>query len=75
MKATYGFHIVEILGQREDRLPIIATVNKMIEPSSETYDEIYSQATDFSINNGDLETFKASAEEMDLTIVMHLKNS
>jgi peptidyl-prolyl cis-trans isomerase D len=68
VKTTYGFHIVEILGQREERLPIIAVVNKMIEPSSETYDDIYSQATDFSINNGDLQTFEASAKEMNLKI-------
>jgi peptidyl-prolyl cis-trans isomerase D len=69
VETTYGFHIVEILGQRENRLPKIATVSKLIEPSSETYDEIYSLATDFSINNEDLESFEASATDLGYTIV------
>jgi parvulin-like peptidyl-prolyl isomerase len=68
VKTTYGFHIVEILGQRNKRLPVLAIVNKLIEPSKETYDEVYAQATDFSINNNDLESFEASANELGYTI-------
>lgn len=68
VKTNYGFHIVEILGQREERLPQISIVNKLIEPSNDTYNEAYSIATDFSINNSDIESFEVSATEQDLTI-------
>jgi peptidyl-prolyl cis-trans isomerase D len=68
VQTTYGFHIIEILGQREKRLPQIAIVNKFIEPSTDTYNEIYSVATDFSINNEDLESFESSAKELGYTI-------
>ena len=68
VKTTYGFHIVEILGQRNKRLPVLAIVNKLIEPSKDTYDAVYALATDFSINNDDLESFEASANELGYTI-------
>lgn len=68
VKTTYGLHIVEILGQREKREAMISIVNKQLVPSKETYDDVYSEATDFSINNSDLESFEASAEEIELTI-------
>ena len=69
VKTTYGFHIVEILDQREKRQPEIALITRLIEPSSETFDNIYSKASDFSIENSDLESFEKSAEEGELTIV------
>ena len=69
VKTTYGFHIVEILDQREHRQPQIAIVTRLIEPSNDTFDEIYSNATDFSINNSDLESFEKSAEESGFTVV------
>jgi hypothetical protein len=68
VKTTYGFHIIEILGQRDQRLPIIAVVNKLVEPSNETYDVVYSVATDFSINNEDLESFESAAKEQGFDI-------
>lgn len=69
VKTTYGFHIVEVLGQRENRQPEIAMVTKTIEPSKETFDLVYSEATDFSINNSDLESFEASALESGLEVI------
>ncbi len=68
VKTTYGYHIVEILGQRNNRLPVTAVVSKLISPSKETYDNVYALATDFSINSGDLETFEASANELGYTV-------
>lgn len=69
VKTTYGYHIVEILDQREERQPQIALVTRLIGPSNDTFDEIYSNATDFSINNSDLESFELSAEEGGFTVV------
>lgn len=68
VKTTYGYHIVEILGQREERLPQVSIVNKIVEPTNETYNVVYAEATDFSINNGDFESFEAAATEQELTI-------
>jgi peptidyl-prolyl cis-trans isomerase D len=70
VKTTYGFHIVEILGQREHRQPEIAIVSRLIGPSSETFDNVYNEATDFSINNNnsDIESFELSAQENGYTI-------
>lgn len=69
VKTTYGYHIVEVLGQRENRQAEIAMVTKTIAPSNETFDLIYSDATDFSINNSDLETFEASAATIEIEVV------
>jgi peptidyl-prolyl cis-trans isomerase D len=69
VKTTYGYHIVEILGQRNNRLPVTAVVNKLISPSKETYDNVYAIATDFSINSGDIETFESSANELGYTVI------
>ncbi len=69
VKTTYGFHIVEILDQREQRQPEIAIITRFIEPSSETFDAVYSDATDFSIVNGDLESFEQSAKDNEYKII------
>ena len=69
VKTTYGFHIIEILGLREQRQPVLAIVDRKIVPSPDTFNEIYSIATDFSINNTDLASFEASAEADSLKVV------
>jgi parvulin-like peptidyl-prolyl isomerase len=69
VKTTYGYHIIEILGQREERQPIIATVDHKIVPSPDTFNEIYSEATDFSINNSDKASFVESAKALDISVI------
>jgi peptidyl-prolyl cis-trans isomerase D len=69
VKTTYGFHIIEILGLREQRQSIIAIVDRKIVPSPDTFNEIYSKATDFSINNTDLASFESSTEADSLRVV------
>ena len=70
VKTTYGFHIIEILGLREQRQPIMAIVDRSIVPSPDTFNEIYSKATDFSINNTDLASFEAAVETDSLRVVI-----
>ena len=38
VKTTYGYHIVEVLGQGERTVPQLALVGKKVEPSEETID-------------------------------------
>jgi peptidyl-prolyl cis-trans isomerase D len=68
VKTTYGYHIVEVLGQRNLRRPLLAVVDRPIEPSAATYDEVYRVATDFSINYNTPEQFKAGADTLGYTI-------
>ena len=68
VKTTYGYHIIEILGKREQRQPVIAVVDHKIIPSHDTFNEIYSEATDFSINTTDRVSFEESAKTLDFNI-------
>jgi peptidyl-prolyl cis-trans isomerase D len=68
VKTSYGYHIIEILGQREQRQPLISVVDHEIIPSTDTFNEVYTEATDFSINNNDEASFKESAKGFDLNI-------
>jgi len=68
VKTTYGYHIIEILGKREQRQPVIVVVDHKIIPSPDTFNEIYSEATDFSINNTDKAAFDESAKTLNLNI-------
>ena len=69
VKTTYGFHIIEILGLREQRQPVLAIVDRKIVPSPDTFNEIYSKATDFSINNTDLASFDDAVATDSLRVV------
>ena len=69
VKTTYGYHIIEILGLQEQRQPILAIVDRKIVPSPDTFNEIYSIATDFSINNTDLTSFEASVVTDSMRVV------
>jgi peptidyl-prolyl cis-trans isomerase D len=55
VKTNYGYHIVEVLGQRTAKLPILAPVVKQIKPSAQTRKAIEDLAYEFI---GDLETMK-----------------
>ncbi len=50
VKTNFGYHIIEVLGQKEFRDVIkIATIVKEIEPSEETINSIFAIATTFEI--------------------------
>lgn len=67
VKTTYGYHIIEVLGQRELRQPKISVIDRAIVPSPDTFDEIYRTATDFSINYASAELFDQGADTLGLT--------
>ncbi len=62
-ETQFGFHIVEVLGQREVEQRNILKLNRRIEPSSETFDEVYQEANSFSLNFDTPELFAEGAEQ------------
>lgn len=68
VETTFGFHIIEIEGQKgESDVYKLATLARKIEPSQETLDDVYNKATKFEIavKDGD---FNAIAKEQELTV-------
>lgn len=67
-KTSYGFHIVEVLGQRTRQERRIVTIERTVKPTPATFKEAYKKANDFSLRNKTAEAMKAAAEEMGLTL-------
>lgn len=50
VKTVFGFHIIEILGQKDKKRAIkVATLAKKIEPSEKTIDDVFSASSKFEI--------------------------
>ena len=68
-KTTYGYHIVEVLGQRERQERRVATIDREMKPTPATFKEVYKQANDFSLRyKKDMDTFRKAAEEQGLQV-------
>jgi len=67
-KTSYGFHIVEVLGQRNRQERRIITVDRSVKPSPATFNEVYKRANEFSLRNKTPETLKAAAAEQGLQV-------
>jgi parvulin-like peptidyl-prolyl isomerase len=67
-KTTYGFHIVEVLGQRERQERRVVTVERTVRPTPATFKEVYKKANDFSLRYNTAEEMKTGAEELGLTL-------
>ena len=68
VKTIFGFHIVEIEGQKEKSKAVkIGTIARKIEPSQQTIDAIFRDASNFEIaaQNKD---FEATAKEKNYTV-------
>nr|MDQ3101414.1 peptidylprolyl isomerase [Bacteroidota bacterium] len=68
-KTTYGFHIVEVLEQREREERRVVTIERSMRPSPATFKEAYRQANDLSLRNTDVESLRKAAEEKGLEMV------
>jgi len=73
VKTTYGYHIMEVLGRRNSRQPVLAIVDQKIVPSPGTFNDVYSIATDFSIDNSNLESFNSAATELNMEVKKAIK--
>ncbi len=67
-KTSYGFHIVEVLGQRNRQERRIITVDRASKPSGATFKEVYKRANEFSLRNKSAEEVKKAAEEQGLQL-------
>jgi peptidyl-prolyl cis-trans isomerase D len=68
-KTTYGFHIVEVLGQRDRQERRVASIERMMRPTPATFKEVYKQANEFSLRyKKDMATFRNGAEELGLEV-------
>lgn len=67
-KTSYGFHIVEVLGQRNRQERRIVTVDRASKPSGATFKEVYKRANEFSLRNKSAEEVKKAAEEQGLQL-------
>jgi peptidyl-prolyl cis-trans isomerase D len=63
VKTRFGYHIIDILGQspRVKKLKV-GILDRKIEPSSTTYQQIYSEASKFAGNNNTYQKFNAAIE-------------
>lgn len=68
VETQFGVHIVEVMEQGEKTKKVqIATLNKTIEPSKETIDDVYAQANKFIGTNDNGEKFDKGVAEQGLT--------
>ena len=74
-KTRFGFHIVEVLGQRTRQERRVVSLQRAMKPSPATFKEVYKKANDFSLRNKTEEAMKAAAEEagLQLTAVEELR--
>lgn len=61
-KTSYGYHIVEVLGQRDRQERRVVTIEQAMRPSPATFKEVYKKANDFSLRNTTETDFVAAAE-------------
>lgn len=66
-KTTYGYHIVEVLGQRTTNQRQVATIVRNIRPSGSTFSVVYKIANQFSLNQASPDSFRIVAEEKGAT--------
>lgn len=69
VKTDFGFHIMEILGQKgSNKVVQVATIARKIEPSDETVDKIFRDASNFEIAVVDGADFETTATENDYAV-------
>jgi peptidyl-prolyl cis-trans isomerase D len=67
-ETTYGFHIVEVLGQRKEDQQRVIHLDQTIEPSNDTFDDVYQLANSFSLNSSNAESFNKAAAEAGMEV-------
>lgn len=68
-KTNYGFHVVEVLGQRNRSERRIASIDLEVRPSPATFKEVYKEANEFSLRyKGSVEEFRSGAEDRSVAV-------
>lgn len=68
-ETQFGFHIVEVLDQRKQPQRRVIKITRNIEPSTETFEEVYQEANAFSLNYDNPERFNEGAQESGYDVV------
>ncbi|MFZ1688573.1 MAG: peptidylprolyl isomerase [Flavobacteriales bacterium] len=67
-KTTYGFHIVEVLGQRDRDERRILTVDRKARPSGDTFKKRFKEANTFRGNLADSAAFHKAAKDLGVEV-------
>lgn len=67
VESQFGYHIIHITGKGESVKKVrVAMVDRLVEPSTKTFQDIYTTASTFAGENNNLEKFNKAVEEMGL---------
>jgi peptidyl-prolyl cis-trans isomerase D len=67
VESQFGFHIVHVTGKQEPVKKFrVAMVDRSIEPSSKTFQDIYSEASSFAGENSTMEKFNTAVQQQGL---------
>jgi peptidyl-prolyl cis-trans isomerase D len=67
VETVFGFHVVKITGRLDPVKKVrVAVIDRAIEPSTKTFQDIYTQASSFAGENNSLEKFNKAVEEKGL---------
>jgi len=67
-KSTFGYHIVEVLGQRNRQERRIVSVERPVKPSGSTFKAVYKEANEFSLMHKTIDEVRKAAEEKGLQV-------
>lgn len=66
-ETLFGYHIIHITDKLRDEKKVrVAMIKRAIEPSSETFQEIYLEASDFATRNNTIEAFNKAVTDQGL---------
>lgn len=72
--SQFGVHLIEIQEKtKEVEKVLVATVNREIRPSKNTYDAVFNEASKFSINNNTVEKFRTEGGNMGIQTAAYIK--
>ncbi|NNC82798.1 MAG: hypothetical protein HKN79_04410, partial [Flavobacteriales bacterium] len=63
VKTSFGYHIIEVLDRRSEPQKEVAEFIKNIRPSSDTFDQVYEDASAFALDVKDVDSFRSLAQE------------
>jgi len=67
VETNFGYHIIKITGKKEPVKKVrVAMVDRKVEPSGKTFQDIFSQANEFAANNTTIEKFEKSVTDKGL---------
>ncbi|OFX73613.1 MAG: hypothetical protein A2X12_11430 [Bacteroidetes bacterium GWE2_29_8] len=67
VETVFGYHVIQIMGKKEpEEKAKVAIIAKILEPSKETYNEVYSKASQFASSSQTADAFNKSISKFKL---------